>query len=78
MAMRFWKRLTCPYDNPDGPREFVFVSNTNDRLGVTWNAGAPFGFYMRASRKLCATPLAFGSVWCVLAYAVLWRATAYR
>ena len=30
--MRFWKRLTCPYDNPDGPREFVFVSNTNDRL----------------------------------------------
>ena len=35
--MRFWKRLTCPYDNPDDPREFVFVSNTNDRLGVTWN-----------------------------------------
>ena len=35
--MKFRKRLTCPYDNPDDPREFVFVSNTNDRLGVTWN-----------------------------------------
>lgn len=35
--MKFWKRLTCPYDNPDDPREFVFVSNTNARLGVTWN-----------------------------------------
>lgn len=39
--MRFWKRLTCPYDNPDDPREFVFVSNTNDRLGVTWNRAHP-------------------------------------
>ena len=39
--MKFWKRLTCPYDNPDDPREFVFVSNTNDRLGVTWNRAHP-------------------------------------
>ena len=39
--MRFWKRLTCPYDNPEDPREFVFVSNTNDRLGVTWNRAHP-------------------------------------
>ena len=39
--MKFWKRLTCPYDNPDDPREFVFVSNTNARLGVTWNRAHP-------------------------------------
>ena len=35
--MKFWKRLTCPYANPEDPRDFVFVSNTNERLGVTWN-----------------------------------------
>lgn len=54
--MRFWKRLTCPYDNPNDPREFVFVSNTNDRLGVTWNRAHPSA--KRKWRRLVAVLLA--------------------
>lgn len=55
----FWDQLRCRYCNPDDPRRFVFVSNVNDRLGVTVNLANGAG-------KHLLHQFAFGSVAVIL------------
>ena len=65
--MEFWKRLTCPYANPEDPRDFVFVSNTNERLGVTWNRAHSSA--KRKWQRLVAVLLAIlVPCWCLYVY----------
>ena len=60
-------KLFCvnSYSNPDDPRDFIFASSTNDRLGVLPNLAR--GRARRIWRQF-AIPFAFVLLPCILLY----------